>query len=355
MKKTLTALLFMSILLIGCSSFRSHSEQPYTSGFNLEQVMEDLRPLNLDQAFVPTEAIADYFRFYDLNPTGAQHFFGTAVSEGQTLVVHIFLPPEPRGTLYLMHGFLDHTGTLSKLIKAGLEHQYAVVSWDLPGHGLSSGARTDIGEFELSARQLSDIIGRSENHLPKPFHLIAHSTGCSISLEYIYHSPTRKFDGIVFLAPLIHHQHMGWGRFGYTIAKPFTSSFRRVDTISSSDQEYLDFVKSDPLQSSSLSLAYLGDLYRWVDEAKTYPAWPGSMLVIQGDQDDIVDWEYNLEFLSEKITYSEIRIIPGANHQLANEREDLRNEVFRMIFAYLAKAPEEASPVKPHKTYSKHG
>ena len=337
MKKTLTALLFMSAVLTGCGSSRAHSEQPDTSSFNAEQVMKDLRPLNLNEALVPTEAIADYFQFYDLNPAGARHFFGTIVSEGQTLVVHIFLPPEPRGTLYLMHGFLDHSGTLSKLIKEGLAHQYAVVSWDLPGHGLSSGARTDIGEFELGARQLSDIMSRSENYLPKPFHLIAHSTGCSISLEYIYHSPARAFDGIVFLAPLIHHQHMGWGRFGYTIAKPFTKHFHRIDTINSSDQEYLDFVKRDPLQSTSLSLAYLEDLYRWVDEAETYPAWPGSMLILQGDQDNIVDWEYNLEFLSDKITHSEIRIIPGANHQLANERKELRSEVFALIFAYLDK------------------
>ena len=55
--------------------------------------------------------------------------------------------------------------------------------------------------------QFIDIVERSGNILPKPFHLIAHSTGCSISLEYLYNAETNAFDQIIFLAPLIQHEH----------------------------------------------------------------------------------------------------------------------------------------------------
>ena len=335
MIKPAVALLTSSILLTGCAYFRSASDKVDTTSFDLARVKAEMKPLNLSESYQSTAAITDYFIFYDLNPTNAQHFFGTQESKGHTLAAHVFLPANPRGTLFLLHGYFDHVGTLSKLIAEGLAQGYAIVAWDLPGHGLSSGDRTDTGSFDLCAEQFIDIVKRVEDHLPQPFHLIAHSTGCSIVIEYLYNSETNAFEQVVFLSPLIKHKHWGWAKFGYAIARPFTKSIRRRDKKNSSDDAYLTFVKRDPLHSSELSFEYLKDLYQWEKQIQNYPVWPGSIAIVQGDQDSIVDWTHSIEFLQEKIQHTDVFIISGAKHQLANESEVLRTQAFDMIFKYL--------------------
>lgn len=334
MKKILTLLPFCT-LLAGCAYFRSSTEEPNWSAFDQNQLKEDLQPLELGAPYHPTEAIQTYFDFYDLNLPGTEHYFGTIESENETLVVHVYIPENPRGSLFLLHGYFDHTGTLSHLIHEGVDQGYAIAVWDLPGHGLSSGFRTDTGEFELCSKQLNDIVTRAEPVLPRPFHLIAHSTGCSIALADMYDTDDTTFEKIVFLAPLIRHTHWGWAKFGYTISKPFIKSVRRRDKKNSSDEAYLAFVKQDPLHSNILSYEYLSDLYRWEKTTKDYPEWPGSLCIIQGTDDDIVDWDYNLEFLKTKIDQLEVNMLPDAKHQLLNEKKSMRKQVLELIFSYL--------------------
>lgn len=328
-------LLFLSGLFTGCSYFRTDAEAPDTSGFSLHQVQADLRPIDLNQPYHPTVAIEAYFDFYDLNPTNVHHWFGTVESEGSTLAAHAFIPEEPHGTLFLIHGYFDHTGTLSKLITEGLRRGYAVVAWDLPGHGLSTGDRTDTGQFKRCAEQFFDLVERAAPHLPQPIHLISHSTGSSIAIEYLHNPDPNVFDGIVFMAPLIRHTHWGWAKFGYTISNPFTNKVRRRDKKNSNDQAYLAFVKKDPLHSAILSYDYLSDLYQWEKKVRDYPVWSGSICVVQGNKDSIVDWKYNIPFLQSHVEDLEVHMIPGAKHQLANEIDVYRNQTFELIFHYL--------------------
>ena len=322
-------------LLVGCSYFRDASEKPNTTAFNPAQVRQEMIPLDLETPYHPSKETEAYFHFYQLDHPNVEHYFGTVISKNRTLATHVFIPPVPRGTLFLIHGYFDHTGTFSKLISTALSNHYAVVSWDLPGHGLSSGDRTDTGAFDRCAKQFIDVVQRSETLLPQPFHLITHSTGSSIAIEYMYNTSSNAFDQIVFLSPLIRHAHWGLGKFGYTLGKPFTQTVRRRDKKNSSDEAYLAFTKQDPLHSGTLSFEYLKDLYRWEKQTRGNPVWPDSLLIIQGDRDSVVDWKYNLKFLRTKIAHPEIHLIPGAHHQLANERAAIRKQVFDLIFQSL--------------------
>jgi alpha-beta hydrolase superfamily lysophospholipase len=322
----------LCLLLQGCTYFRSKSEQPNGQAFNQQQLEKDIQPLEPGVPYHPTESIQEYFDYYDLNVPDTDHYFGTLESEGAVLVVHIFSPQHPCGSLFLLHGYFDHTGTLSKLIKEGVRQGYAIVVWDLPGHGLSSGIRTDTGEFSRCAKQFSDIIEKASAVVPQPFDLIAHSTGCSIALDYLYSHPEYPFQRTVFLAPLIRHTHWGWAKFGYALAKPFTNTIRRRDKKNSSDEAYLAFVKQDPLHSSTLSFEYLHHLYAWEKTTRNYPEWAGSICIIQGGKDDIVDSDYNRDFLRSKMQHLEIHRIPEAGHQLANESELIRQQVFQLVF-----------------------
>lgn len=329
-------------LTTGCAYFRDKDEIPETTAFSVQQVKQDMAPLNTAEPYTPTPAITDYFDYYNLSPTNADHYFGTVESEGYILAAHAFVPDKPKGTLILLHGYFDHTATLVNLIHEGISKGYCVAVWDLPGHGLSTGERTDTDGFDLCAQQLLDLISRLSPAAPQPMYLIGHSTGCSIAMEYMMNSTNHEIDGYVFLAPLVRHAHWGWAKFGYGLSKPFTSKVRRRDKKNSSDEAYLAFVKKDPLHHGELSFEYLEELYAWEHRVQDDPVWPGEVLIIQGDKDDIVDWKYNLEFLESKITHTDIHIIPGARHQLANEIPSLRQPVFDLIFQYLEEM--ETSP-----------
>jgi alpha-beta hydrolase superfamily lysophospholipase len=53
--------------------------------------------------------------------------------------------------------------------------------------------------------------------------------------------------------------------------------------------------------------------------------------ILQGTSDCVVDWMYNLRFLEKKIRDTEICLFEHAQHQLHNEREDLRVQVFESL------------------------
>ena len=313
------ALLVMCPLFTSCTYLRGRNELPDMTGFSLEQVKQDIRPLTLSETYVPTQAITDYFRFYDPIRPSRSIILVSWQSEGQTLVGHIFVPPKPpRGTLYLLHGYFDHTGTLSKLIAEALLHQYAIVAWDLPGHGLSSGERTDTGEFDLCARQFIDIIGRADGHLPRPFTWSPTAPDAPFPSSTYTGLRTMRLMASSSSHPLFSMNTPVGGDF-LCNRKPVKKQMRRVVRNNSSDQAYLAFVRKDPLHSPVLSFAYLEDLYRWNEAVADYPIWPGSLLIVQGEEDTTVDWDHNLAFLRAKIPDLETHLLPGAK-QPARQR-----------------------------------
>jgi alpha-beta hydrolase superfamily lysophospholipase len=327
-------LLLGSVLLCGCSMLSDLPQESSASHFDPEQALQDMAPLNLARSYKPTPSINGYFNYYSLNPNPAKHYFGSVPSGTNALAAHVFIPPKPRGTVFLLHGYFDHTGSLQKLIRECVARNYAVASMDLPGHGLSSGLRMETGTIGTCAKHMNNFLQATEQRLPRPFHMIAHSTGCAIGLEFLHSNPN-PFDRIVFLAPLIRHEQWILARSGYYIARPFTDTLPRRFRKNSSDEAYCEFVKQDPLHSDSISMNFLETVYAWNGRAMDYPLWPGTIRIIQGDLDRVVDWRYNLDFLQEKIQHPEIIMIEGAMHQLANESEPIRNRVFSLIFNHI--------------------
>ena len=65
------------------------------------------------------------------------------------------------------------------------------------------------------------------------------------------------------------------------------------------------------------------------------PACRYPLTVVQGGRDETVDWRYNVDFISRR-TWVERQVdIPEASHHLANEREDLREQVLQALDRYV--------------------
>ncbi len=265
----------------------------------LAALQGDVPPLRLSSAPEPSAAgaVAAYLRRYGLDLPGVPHRFGALEAGGYRIATHLYRPAEARGSVLLVHGYLDHSGLLAPLIRRCVADGYAVVAFDLPGHGLSSGARGDIDEFATYARVIDDLLGRLGPQLPRPLHAVGHSTGRAALYEHLRGAGSGALARVVFLAPLVRSAYWHLSRAGHALAEPFLASVPRRYRENSSDPGYLAAVRSDPLRIETLPLGWVSAHQAWVDRVLSDSPLGRPLLVVQGTADDVVDWEFNLEFL----------------------------------------------------------
>ena len=302
----------------------------------LSQLRDNLKPLDFDHPAPASSEELVYFNYYNLHTTQHEHYFGTFDSGGYVLAVHMFRPKMTRGTVILMHGFLDHVGTLSSTIQHLLQQGFAVATYDQPGHGLSSGPRASIDDFADYAKIFDDFLRVVDTHMPPPYHSLAHSTGAAIVADHLLTHEDGKLEQVILVAPLVRSAFWHLSTFFTPVADIFTDDVPRVFQDNSSDKQFLEFVRQDPLQPHRTSLSWFNALVDWNERIQSYPPNPRYLVIIQGNGDTIVDWEYNLEFLVTKFPNARVELIDDGQHQLLNEGPALRTKVFEIIDATFA-------------------
>ena len=283
--------------------------------------------------------MADFCGYYGLDVATAglevQHSVGTITSGPWRLATHLWQQPDARGNLLLLHGLFDHTGLYDKLLAYGLSRHYNVLMFDLPGHGLSTGEPAVIEDFVAYGRAIGSVLGQVE--LPQlPCVAMAQSTGCAALVEFarIYPWP---FQAAVLLAPLVRPAQWFKVRTGHILLRHFTDSVSRTFNENSSDQEFLSFIKRDPLQAGRSSMRWVGALRRWLKTLPIANLGVGPVLVVQGDADGTVDWRYNINVIISLFPGSRVEYVSGAGHQLANESQELREAYYGCVDDYLAR------------------
>jgi alpha-beta hydrolase superfamily lysophospholipase len=58
-------------------------------------------------------------------------------------------------------------------------------------------------------------------------------------------------------------------------------------------------------------------------------------LVVQGQEDKTVDWQYNMPVVKEKFNSAKFFYIKNGRHQLVNESEEIRRLMFSAMDVYL--------------------
>ncbi|ASK36030.1 hydrolase [Alcanivorax sp. N3-2A] len=312
--------------------------------FNRDQILEHWQPLNWERFDALDETSQRYADYYGIDFSEAlpelQHGFGFFEAAGFTISVHGWRPAEPRGTVFICHGYFDHVGLYRHVIGHVLKLGYAVLAYDLPGHGLSSGPRAAIDDFRVYREVLEQCLKLADNHFPTPWHVIAQSTGGAIVMDYLLHhgfdADSSPFRRIILLAPLVRPFKWNTARWLHALVRPFRKSIKRVFTINSGDPDFLDFLENkDPLQPRRLPAGWVSALKKWLPGFEAAHRVKISPVVIQGDHDETVDWRYNLGVIRSKFEDPHIHMLPGARHQLANEQKDYRDRLFAIIDRYL--------------------
>ncbi|MGE1083237.1 alpha/beta hydrolase [Pseudomonas shirazensis] len=298
--------------------------------FNVD-LRSGLAPLSSRQP-LSAEALA-YQRFYGLD-LPVQRLLGSFEAGGFELVGQAWLPPQPVATLFVLHGYYDHMGLYRHVIEWALSKAFAVVSCDLPGHGLSSGERASISDFGLYQQTLVALFGQArELELPRPWHLCGQSTGGAIAVDHVLHAGEHSpVDGeLILLAPLVRPRAWHWSKLSYRLLRHFVNGIQRQFSENSNDPAFLPFLQADPLQPRRLPTAWVGALMRWVKRIEAAPPSTRRPLIVQGEADGTVDWRYNLKVLKAKFADPQILLLPEARHHLANELPTTRQRYLDFI------------------------
>ena len=275
----------------------------------------------------------DYQRFYGLN-LSAHSWLGGFQAAGFELAGQAWLPEQPSATLFLLHGYYDHMGLYRHVIEWALGQGFAVISCDLPGHGLSSGERASISDFAVYQQVLQALFEQARAlQLPRPWHLCGQSTGGAIAVDHLLHQGAHSpVDGqVILLAPLVRPCAWRWSKFSYRVLRHFVNGIERRFSENTNDPAFLPFLQADPLQPRRLPTAWVGALIAWVKRIEAAPKSTRRPLIVQGEADGTVDWPYNLEVLKAKFAEPQILMLPDARHHLANELPGIRQRYFDFI------------------------
>jgi alpha-beta hydrolase superfamily lysophospholipase len=302
---------------------------------DLQALRDSLAALGSGQT--PSEELLSWWRFYGLDladtPSSVTYQCGTVESGAFNLAVHRWSQADARANLVLVHGYTDHSGLFRHLIEYGLRSNFNVVIFDLPGHGLSTGERAAIDSFSAYGVAINDVLQAVK--LPElKTSVMAQSTGCSAVIEFArrYAWP---FQRTVLLAPLL--RPVGWRRLrvAHRLTNRFVDTIARKFNENSSDLDFLEFIKNDPLQPKRLPLAWVAALREWLASLPLQDLGVGPVLVVQGDRDTTVDWRYNIAHIGDLFPGSRIELLAGAGHQLANEAATLREHYLSITDEYL--------------------
>ncbi|CAO1668896.1 MULTISPECIES: alpha/beta hydrolase [Salinicola] len=257
------------------------------------------------------------------------------------LWTQVWAPPAPRGTIFVVHGYFDHLGLYGHLLERLLAQNWQVVMWDLPGHGLSSGARATIDDFtdyvkcfNHIERQIADL-----SLAPGPWLAIGQSTGASIvATDALARGEQAPWQGLVLLAPLVRPWGWNQSRWLHRIASPFVDTIPRKYRANTTNLDFADFLRlHDPLQDDHLALTWVTAMRRWMPTLLKRPPSGLPVLILQGEQDLTVDWSWNLKALRRKFPQAQVVRHPEARHHLVNEAEPIRRVLFAALDDFLTR------------------
>lgn len=268
-------------------------------------------------------------------PDGARITLAEIPNSSGGVIRYTLIPPQPRAWVVLLHGYLLHTLCQASFISFLLQQGYAVLAFDWPGHGLSQGRRATIDCFGRYAAVLESVMRSTASQFGSPPHLIAHSTGASAWLEYQRTRSPDPFGQVVLVAPLLRSAVWHLSALGVKLASPWVASVPRCFRKSSSDPDFLRRMRSDPLAPRSLPLEWSHAQIRWVADFADAPVSERSIWVMQGDQDRIVDWRFGIRRIEATFPHAHIHLWPGQQHDLLNEGQPAREQLFRHILSIL--------------------
>ncbi|RPI29542.1 MAG: alpha/beta hydrolase [Chloroflexota bacterium] len=261
--------------------------------------------------------------------------------KGGKIYVREWIPEKVRGTVVVVHGLGEHICRYTHVAAAMNQAGYAVIGFDLPGHGRSSGKRGHIASYAMAVDLISLMLVEAADRYPYAAHfLYGHSLGGSLALYYIL---TRKdsLTRIISTGPGLGFEDPApaWKVALANVLVILSPSFTLDNGLDvnglSHDSAVVRAYKDDPLVHRMLSTRLGLDLLykgRWmVEHAGECP--PAPLLLMVGSRDRLVSPKAVDEFAarcSARLTY---KVWDKLYHELHNEFE--KEEIIQYMIDWM--------------------
>ena len=265
------------------------------------------------------------------------------------------LSAPPRGTVFLFHGIGEHSSRYSEFANFLCAWGFDVLSFDLPGHGLSArkGAYQRFADFDEMLADAQDLYRywnfegpcASAELRAKPFYFVAHSMGSLLMLYWmtrgrqendVLPGPARI---VVSAAPLkLQLKVPAWKEKLAIVLKNHRPDLKLGNEITPDSLSH-DFVKvseylRDPWRSSKASPKLyfsLKSTSEFIAENARNVEVP--TLVISGSRDKIIDLDALKSFYGQLDTHKRWLQFQGMRHEVLNEIG--RSQVFEEVLQWL--------------------
>ncbi|MGB2782801.1 MAG: alpha/beta hydrolase, partial [Atribacterota bacterium] len=93
---------------------------------------------------------------------------------------------KPKAVICLVHGLGEYSGRYTHVADALTLAGYALISFDLRGHGKSEGPRGHTPSYEALMKDISSLLEVTNKQFPQlPSFLYGHSLGGNLVLNYV--------------------------------------------------------------------------------------------------------------------------------------------------------------------------
>lgn len=307
-----------------------------------DRLLMDLGKFSFKSKVSVKGEISHYYDFYGMTFyrefEGLEQRVGWLDASDFRIVMQSFKPSEAKGTVFVFHGYFDHAGIYHHLIRFLIKSGYAVVIYDMPGHGLSSGTPASIQSFQQYQETMDACLNACKSHMPKPFHCAGQSTGGAVLIDRLLNTESHGeiFDKVVLMAPLVRPRGWEGVKTLHSLVKPVFNVWHRSFSQNSADVKFLKFLKKhDPLQSKYLAVDWISALKEWVPKIESGKKLKRKVLIVQGTSDMTVDWKHNVNVLKRLFSEVKIAYVEGAQHHLVNESLLKRQKIFEALLTEL--------------------
>ena len=230
----------------------------------------------------------------------------------------------PKAQLLLTHGLGEHSDVYKPFVTFLVQRLPLIVtSWDLYGHGQSTGQRGYVGDVDWFHQDLKIVLDNLNKELP----LITFSHSLGGLIIYTAEQKTELFKEFNHRLSLYSNPCLrlkikppAWKEQGAhilnVIAPHLTLGNELKPEDLSSDQKYIDMHKKDSLKHTKISPRLFLGIQSWISENETHTQKPPTATILSV-KDPICDYTRSQLLLSQ----GKIKLFDKSMHEILNDIE----------------------------------
>jgi acylglycerol lipase len=258
----------------------------------------------------------------------ARQDFSWKTNDGINLFAQLCAPATPKAVVAIVHGLGEHSGRYHFVSESLNEAGFAVIKFDLRGHGKSGGPRGHAPSYDALMDDIQHLLQQASSRYPDlPLFLYGHSLGGNLVFYYaLFRKP--MINGLIVTSPGLAPADpltkfkMGAGKILSSIAPTTLMDNGLNREMLSRDPQIIEKYNSDPLVSGKVSarlgmdIIINGPLIISLANELEIPT-----LLMQGTADRIVNPEMAGEFSKKAGNLVTLKLWDGFYHELHNEPE----------------------------------